>query len=370
LVDPKFIYRFEEDPVDLAPGEIFRIDDFDLASRLSFFLWSSIPDDELLLLAREKRLSDPAVLQAQVQRMLEDPKSAALVSNFAPQWLSLQLLDNATPVAPEFNTGLRAAMRKETELLIDSVFRQNGSVVDLLDADYTFVNETLARHYGLPNIRGDHFRRVQLPAAARRGLLGHASILTATSAPNRTSPVMRGKWILETLLGAPPPAPPPGVEANLDVSVPATGGAVLTVRQRLEAHRENPSCAACHDIIDPLGFALENFDLVGRWRNEADGTAVDATARLWDGTQMFGAEELRNALLSRKELFVQALAKKLMTYGLGRVLTYSDMPVVRNIVDEAAQHDYLFDTLVQGIVASQAFQMRVKGAGPEKIAQQ
>jgi hypothetical protein len=279
LVDPKFIYRFEEEPADLPNGEIFRIDDFDLASRLSFFIWSSIPDDELLLLARENRLHEPEVLQGQVQRMLDDPKSSAIVSNFAPQWLSLQLLDSATPSDPDFDDGLRAAMHRETAMLLDAVFGENRSVLELLNADYTFVNEKLARHYGMDNIRGDHFRRVELPDDKRMGLLGHASILTATSAPTRTSPVMRGKWILETLLGAPPPDPPPGVEANLDVAVPENNGAVLSVRQRLEAHRQNPSCAACHDIIDPIGFALENFDLTGKWRDEEESGPVDATAK-------------------------------------------------------------------------------------------
>lgn len=370
LVDPKFIYRFEEQPLDLAAGESFRLNDFDLASRLSFFLWSSIPDDMLLALAGEGRLSEPEVLREQVRRMLADPKSAALVSNFAPQWLSLQLLDSATPVAPEFDAGLKQAMRKETELLIDSVFRQDRSVLDLLQADYTFVNEKLARHYGLANIRGDHFRRVVLPDTNRMGLLGHASILTATSAPNRTSPVMRGKWVLETLLGAPPPEPPPGVEANIDVTVPQGSGAALSVRQRLEAHRENPSCAGCHDIIDPIGFALENFDLVGKWRVENESGPVDASAQLWDGTQLFGAQQLREALLERKELFVQALTEKLMTYALGRVLDYSDLPTVRSIVDSAATGEYRFEALVQGIVASQSFQLRVQDAAQQQLVQQ
>jgi mono/diheme cytochrome c family protein len=364
LVDPKFIYRFEEEPDDLPKGEAFRVDDFDLASRLSFFLWSSIPDDELLSLAAEGKLSEPGVMKAQVTRMLRDPKSQALVSNFAAQWLSLQLLDNAAPVAPEFDEGLRKAMREETELFVNSVLRGENSVTDLLDADYTFVNEKLARHYGIENVRGDHFRRITVPDSKRMGLLGQASILTATSAPNRTSPVQRGVWVLRTLLGAPPPDPPPGVEANIDVSVPQ-GSKPLSVRQRLETHRENPSCALCHGIIDPIGFALENFDLIGRWRDTEEGGPVDATARLWDGTQLFGSEQLREALVSRKELFVQALTKKLTTYALGRVLSYSDMPTVRSIVDDAAGEDYRFAALVQGIVASEAFQMRVKDANQE-----
>ncbi|HWK54826.1 MAG TPA: DUF1592 domain-containing protein [Hyphomicrobiales bacterium] len=369
LVDPKFIYRLEEEPAGLPAGEIFRIDDFSLASRLSFFLWSSIPDDELLTLAGEQRLSEPAVLRTQVARMLDDPKAAALVHNFAPQWLSMQLLESATPVAPEFDAGLKAAMRKETELFVDSVFREDRSVLELFDADYTFVNERLAQHYGIPSIRGDHFRKVTLPDAGRMGLLGHGSILTATSAPNRTSPVMRGKWVLETLLGAPPPAPPPGVEADIDVSVPADGSAPLSVRQRLERHRANPSCASCHDVIDPIGFALENFDLIGKWRLETESGPVDASARLWDGTQLFGPEQLRQALLARKERLVETLTGKLMTYALGRVLTYSDMPSVRAIAEAAAEDDYRLSALVQGIVASQAFQMRIKGESLEVARQ-
>jgi mono/diheme cytochrome c family protein len=368
LVDPKFIYRFEEEPLDLPAGSIFRIDDYDLASRLSFFLWSSIPDDELLLLADARQLSDPAVLQAQVQRMLADPKAAALVENFAPQWLSLQLLDNAAPLAREFDEGLRQAMRKETELLIAAVFGENRSVLELLSADYTFVNERLARHYGIPNIRGDHFRRVSLADSGRSGLLGHASILTATSAPNRTSPVLRGTWILETLLGAPPPEPPPGVEANIDVSVPEDATVALTVRARLEAHRENPSCAGCHDLIDPLGFALENFDLIGRWRDEEDGVLVDSSATLWDGSALRGANELRQALLQRQELFAEALTRKLMTYALGRVLSHADLPTARAIVDAAANDSYRFAQLISGIVASDAFGMRVKDSDSQQLA--
>jgi cytochrome c551/c552 len=364
LVDPKFIYRFEEEPDAVPPGAVFRLDDYALASRLSFFLWSSIPDEELLALAAAGRLSQPEVLREQVARLLQDPKAAALVDNFAAQWLSLQLLDNATPVAPEFDEGLRQALRKETELLLASVFRGENSVVDLLDADYTFVNERLARHYGIDKVRGDHFRRIALPDAARRGLLGQAAILTATSAPTRSSPVQRGVWVLRTLLGAPPPDPPPGVEANLDVSVPP-GGALLSGRQRLQAHRSNAGCAACHGIIDPIGFALENFDMIGRWRDTDAGAAVDTSAQLWDGTALSGAAQLREALLSRKVLFVQALTQKLLTYALGRVLTYSDMPSVRNIVKGAAATDYRFADLVQGIVMSAAFQQRVKDANPQ-----
>ncbi len=365
LVDPKFIYRFEEEPQNVAQGEAFPVDDFALAARLSFFIWSSVPDDELLQLAEAGRLSNPAVLQTQVARMLADAKAAALVENFAPQWLSLQLLDSAAPVVADFDAGLREAMRKETLLLIEHVFREDRSLIELIDADYTFINERLARHYGIANIRGDHFRRVSLAGTERRGLLGHASILTATSAPNRTSPVQRGKWILETLLGAPPPAPPPGVEADIDASVPLEGGMVLSVRERLEVHRANPSCAACHDIIDPIGFALENFDLTGKWITTTESGPVDASARLWDGTQLFGPAELRQALLARKGRFIESFTTKLMTYALGRVLTYSDMPVVREIAASAADEDYRLSALVQGIVASRPFQMRVKGAGQE-----
>jgi len=279
--------------------------------------------------------------------------------------LSLQLLESATPIDDDFDGGLKEAMRKETLLLVDSIFSEDRSILDLIDADYTFINERLARHYGIPNVRGDHFRRVSLADTQRRGLLGQGSILTGTSAPNRTSPVLRGKWILETLLGAPPPAPPPGVEADIDVSVPPDGSVVLSVRQRLEQHRANPSCASCHDIIDPIGFALENFDLTGKWIDATMSGPVDASGQLWDGTQLFGPAELREALLARKDRVVEAFTTKLMTYALGRVLTYSDMPRVREIADAAADQDYRLSAMVQGIVASPAFQMRKKGDGSE-----
>src|SRR5690606_19158988 len=290
LVDPQFIFRLESEPAGLAPGQTYAVNDLELASRLSFFLWSSIPDEELLALATQNRLSEPGVLAAQVQRMLGDPKAMSLVDNFAMQWLSLHKLASANPVSPDFDNALRQAMLQETRLLFSDVLKRDAPIIELLSADYTFVNERLARHYGMSGVRGSHFRKVQLQDEERRGILGHGSILTITSAPNRTSPVIRGTWIMENLLAAPPPAPPPGVETNLEASVP--GAATLSIRQQLERHRADPACSSCHNFIDPLGFALENFDAVGMWRSEAAGAPVDSASQLWDGTALAGASGL------------------------------------------------------------------------------
>jgi cytochrome c553 len=358
LVDPNFIFRFEQEPEALAAGALYAVDGYELASRLSFFLWSSIPDEQLLQQAAEGRLADPAVLAAEVQRMLADPKADALVSNFATQWLQLRRLEAANPLSRDFDNALRASMFKETQLLFRQILREDASIIDLLAADYSFVDERLARHYGLPGIRGSHFRKVQLPDAHRRGLLGHASILTITSAPNRTSPVMRGTWILENLLGTPTPAPPPGVETNLEVSV--TGSAARSIRAQLEQHRANPSCAACHDVIDPLGFALENFDAVGKWRLQDSGVPVDTRAQLWDGSALQGAASLHEALLARQDLFVETFIGKMMTYALGRTVADGDMPAIRAIARQAAAADFRFSAVVQGIVDSAAFRMRSK----------
>src|SRR5690606_9915766 len=292
LANPAFIYRSEPDPADVAPGEIYPVDDLALASRLSFFLWSSLPDDELLRLAEQRKLSDPAVYEAQVRRMLEDPRSHALVDNFAGQWLFLRNLRSARPGIedfPDFDENLRRAMLEETELFVESIIREDRNVVELITADYTFLNERLARHYGVPGIYGSHFRRVPAPSEARRGLLGHGSILTVTSYPNRTSPVLRGKWIMENVLGTPPPPPLPNVP-SLDENEP--GGVARSVRERLAEHRANPVCASCHDALDPLGLALENFDAVGRWRLKEPGGVVDASGRLADGTEVSGPIEL------------------------------------------------------------------------------
>src|SRR5690606_21755679 len=332
LANPAFLYRSEPDPPGVVPGEIYPVDDLALASRLSFFLWSSLPDDELLTLAEQRRLSDPEVYEAQVRRMLADPKSDALIENFVGQWLFLRNLRSARPAIeefPDFDDNLRSAMREETERFVESIIREDRNVVDLITADYTFPNERLARHYGVPGIYGSHFRRVPAPSETRRGLLGHASILTVTSYPNRTSPVLRGKWIMENVLGTPPPPPLPNVPA-LDENEP--GGVARSVRERLEEHRANPVCASCHDVLDPLGLALENFDAIGRWRTREPGGIVDASGQLADGTEGSGPIELREALAARPEQFVGVGVEKLLTYALGRGLTPTDMPTVRKIV--------------------------------------
>ncbi|MBM3819764.1 MAG: DUF1592 domain-containing protein [Acidimicrobiia bacterium] len=360
LVAPRFIYRIEEEPATLAAGAVHAISDLELASRLSFFLWSSIPDEELLELAAKNRLRDPATRAAQVRRMLADPKSRALVDNFAGQWLSLRELASLQTEAPGFDENLRRAFRKETEALFGTIVREDRSLIALLDADYTFVDERLARHYGIPGVRGSHFRRVQLPPdGRRRGLLGHGGLLTVTSVTNRTSPVSRGKWILENLLGAAPPDPPPGVETNLDQ--PTEGDAKpTTLRQRLELHRANPTCASCHRIMDPMGFALENFDLIGAWR-ETEGTMpIDASGQLADGTALKGPADLRQAVLGRPEAFLTTATEKLLTYALGRPVHYYDMPTVRAVVRRAGNEGNRFSAIVLGIVASDPFLKRRK----------
>jgi hypothetical protein len=356
-VDPQFIFRFEAEPANVRPGAAYRLSDLELASRLSFFIWSSIPDDELLAVARQGKLKDPAVLEAQARRMLSDPRADALVSNFGGQWLLLRDLRTARPATTEFDENLRQSFQRETEMLFASIVREDRSLLDLLQADYTFVDERLARHYGIPNIRGSRFRRVTVQDENRRGILGQGSILLATSAANRTSPVKRGKWILENLLGAPPPPPPPGVETNLDEG---TAAKATSMRQRLEQHRANPGCAACHSIMDPLGFALENFDNIGKWRDVDGKTPVDSTSSMVDGTKLLGPATLREALLSRPDAFATAAAEKLLMYSLGRTVHYSDRPFVRSIVRDAARNNYRFSSLVVGIVKSTPFQMKVK----------
>jgi cytochrome c553 len=359
LVDPLFLFRFEREPAGLAPGQPFRLADGELASRLSFFLWSSIPDDELLDLAHRGALKDPAVLERQVRRMLSDPRADALVDNFAGQWLLLRELKNVRPDSPDFDGNLRRSMQRETELLFRAVMREDRSVVDLLDADFTFVDERLAAHYGLSGIRGSRTRRVALPQDdPRRGLLGHGSVLTITSAANRTSPVVRGKWVLENLLGAPPPTPPPGVETNLEKD--AAQVKVTSLRQRLEQHRANAACASCHKLMDPIGLTMENFDHTGKWRTTDGGQPIDASGRLTDGTALTGPASLRQALLSRKDVFVTVFAEKLLTYASGRVMRPQDMPAVRAIVRRATGDGYRFSSLVLGVVAAPQFQMRTK----------
>ena len=359
LASPEFVLRVEREPVGVAPGANYAISDLELASRLSFFLWSSIPDDELLDLAAARRLRDPAVLERQVRRMLADERSRALVTSFASQWLYLRNVPAVVPDEdrfPDVGEGLRQAMRRETELFVESVFRADRNVLDLLTADYTFVNERLARHYGMPRIYGSHFRRVLVAHEARRGLLGHASILAVTSYPNRTSPVLRGKWVLENLLGTPPALPPPDVPALEETT---GSGEALSMREATERHRANPVCASCHRLMDPPGFALEQFDAVGRFRTRtAANTPIDASGELPDGTRFDGAAGLREALASRPERFVSTLIEKLMTYALGRGLEHYDAPAIRAITREAAENDYRFSSLVVGIVESMPFRMR------------
>jgi hypothetical protein len=355
LVNPEFLFRSETDPAGTTPGTAYRISDLELASRLSFFLWSSIPDDQLLTLATQNKLRDPNILEQQVKRMLADKRADALTSNFLGQWLYLRNLKAAAPdqqIFPDFDDNLRQAFLRETELFVGNVMHEDRSVVDLLNADYTFVNERLARHYGIPNVYGDQFRRVAIANPARRGLLGQGSVLTVTSYPNRTSPVLRGKWVLTNIMGTPPPPPPPVVP-------PFNETASGTVRQRMEEHRANPACAACHKVMDPIGFSLENFDAIGAWRTVDTGGAVDASGVLADGTKINGASDLLNILAAQPEQFVRTMTKMLMTYALGRGTDYYDMPVVRGIVRDASKQNYRFSALVMGIVTSPPFQMKM-----------
>jgi mono/diheme cytochrome c family protein len=359
LISPEFLFRVERDPANIGPNTAYRLTDVELASRLSFFLWSSIPDDELLDLAFAGKLNDPTVLEKQVRRMLADSRSEALVSNFADQWLYLRNLENIVPDArgfPDYDDNLRQAMRRETELFFESIIRENRNVVDLLSANYTFLNERLARHYGVPNVYDSYFRRVTFePNSARGGLLGQGSILTLTSYADRTSPVIRGKWILANIVGSPPPSPPPNVPPLKDN---AAAGKVLTMRERMAAHRANQPCAGCHRLMDPVGFSLENYDAIGRWRTTEEDAPIDASGSLPDGSQFVGVSGLRTALLSRPELFVATLTEKLLTYGLGRGLEFYDGAAVRKIVRDARGNDYRFASLITGIVNSTPFQMR------------
>jgi hypothetical protein len=357
LVDPQFIFRFEKEPPGTAPGGIYAISDLELASRLSFFLWSSIPDEELLVLAEQNKLHDPQILAHQTRRMLADPKAFALSQNFAGQWLYLRELKNSRPEARDFNDNLRQSFQRETELFFDSMVREDCSVVGLLNADYTFVDERLAKHYGIPDVYGSRFRRVTLPDDSRRGLLGQGSILLVTSVATRTSPVARGKWVLENILGSSPPLPPPNVPA---LPENASTAKLVSVREKMEAHRKNPVCASCHKIMDPIGFSLENFDLTGKWRTTDGGIPVDASSQMVDGTKLSGPASLREALLSRSGVFVSTVTEKLMTYALGRGLKYYDMPAVRAITRQSGRNDNRFSSIVLGIVRSAPFQMKTK----------
>jgi hypothetical protein len=358
LVNPQFLFRVERDPPGLTAKAVYRVSDLDLASRLSFFLWSSIPDDELLDLAARNELHKPDVLEKQVRRMLADDRARTLATNFAVQWLHLRNLESITPdlrLFPDFDDNLRQAFRQETELFFESVLREDRSVLDLLKADYTFLNERLAKHYGIPHVYGNRFRRVALGADRQRGgLLRHGSILTVTSYATRTSPVIRGKWILENLLGTPPPPPPANVPSLRENTVAAS----LPIRERLAEHRTNAACASCHRLIDPVGFSLEQFDAVGRWRSLEEGRPVDAAGGLPDGSEFTGVAGLEQALRRRPELFVRTLTEKLFTFALGRAPEESDAPAIRKIVREARAHNYRFSSLIVGLASSTPFQMR------------
>jgi len=359
LVSPDFLFRAELDPEGAAPGSVYRVSDIELASRLSFFLWSSIPDDTLLAIAEKGQLHDAGVLEAQVKRMMADSRSDALIKNFVGQWLflrNIQRLSPDTTTFPSFDENLRQAMQKETELLVDSTLREDKSVIDLLSTDYTFLNERLAEHYGIKGIYGNEFRRVKLEDPRRYGLLGQASILALTSYPNRTAPTIRGKWVLEQLLGTPPPPPPPNVPSlKEDTTI-----VKMTMRQRMEAHRVNPACAACHKMMDPLGFALENFDGIGGWRDvTAPGAPpIDSAGALPDGTPFHGPDGLREVLLKKKDMFVETFTERLLTYALGRGVEEYDHPVIRKITSEAAADNQRWSSIILGIVNSTPFQMR------------
>jgi hypothetical protein len=373
LADPKFIYRIEAEPVDVAPGETYRISDLELASRLSFFLWSSIPDDELLTLAEQGRLKSPDVLEQQVARMLDDPRSAALSANFAGQWLNLRALDGHVPVVdlfPDFDDNLREALRRETELFFDSLIRENRSAMELLTADYTFVNERLAKHYGIPGIKGSRFRRVELGEEfeARRGVLGKGALLTVWSQPVRTSPVIRGYRVLQDLLGVPPPPPPDDVPDLEPVEADATGNASQpSMREQMQRHQADPVCSACHVLMDPIGFALEPFDAVGGWRTEDGGEPINTSVVMYDGTPVDGPADLREFLLEHSDRFLRNATEKLLTYALGRGVEYYDMPFVREITRAAERDDYRMRALITAVVLSDAFQMngKVERAVPE-----
>ncbi|MEO8098989.1 MAG: DUF1592 domain-containing protein [Acidobacteriota bacterium] len=371
LANPKFLFRVESDPATAAPGSVHRVSDVELASRLGFFLWSSVPDDELLAVASQGRLKNPVVLEQQVKRMLADPKADALVSNFAGQWLLLRNIQSQPRdpnVFPDFDDNLRQALRRETELLFQNIMREDHSVMELLTADYTFVNQRLAQHYGIPGIYGSHFRKVQLTDPNRRGILGQGSFLTVTSESNRTSPVKRGKYILEAILGTPPPAPPPNVPALKEND--EGGKNATTLRSRLALHRAAATCSTCHSVMDPLGLALENFDAVGRWRSKELGGEIDTAGQLADGTKVSGPTELRAALTRRPEQFVGTMTEKMLTYALGRGLEHYDMPVVRDVARQAAKQNYRFSAVVLGIVKSTPFQMRkVQAVKPQQVAE-
>jgi hypothetical protein len=368
LAEPRFIYRVEREPAALAAGKPYRLSDFELASRLSFFLWSSIPDDTLLDVAGRGRLKDPATLERQVRRMLADPKADALVQNFAGQWLALRNLQSQSPVVqfyPDFDDNLRQAFRRETELFFQSIIREDRNVLDLLTGDYTFLNERLARHYGIPNIYGSHFRRVDLGPEfdARRGLLGKGSSLTVSARPDRNSLVMRGKWIFQTVLGVPAPAPPPGVVfPPFQRSDSAGNTRAPTLREQMEMHRSVEPCKSCHQLMDPIGNAMENFSAIGAWRTMDGENPINPVDEGYDGTKFNGPASLRQLVLGYSDAFLRNVAGRLLTYGLGRGVDYYDMPVVRSIVRDAEKDGYKFSAMILGVVRSAPFQMNLKAA--------
>jgi hypothetical protein len=372
LAHPEFVFRMEDGPANVKPGEAYRVGDLELASRVSFFLWSTGPDDELANLAVQHKLSDPGVLQEQVRRMLASPRAHELVRNFAGQWLGLRTLDTATPegvIYPDFDDNLRQAFRTETEMFFESIVREDRSILDLLDGDYTFVNERLARHYGIANVYGSQFRRVKLEGAldVRRGLLGKGSIELLTSTSDRTSPVQRGKWVLTNILGTIPPNPPPGVPPLKEASSGSASGE-QTMRERMELHRANPACASCHKMMDPIGFALESFDGIGKWRKTQFGQKLNTSGELTDGSKIDGVVALREALLRYSPQFERTFTEKLLIYATGRGVDYPDMPVVRSIVREAGADRYRFSSIVLGIVNSDLFQMNRKPEVPVPVA--
>jgi len=368
LAKPEFVFRFERMPARTAPGKTYRISDTELASRLSYFLWSSVPDEHLIAIAAEGKLREPVILEKEVKRMLLDPRSEALATSFAGQWLRLQGIQEVLPeptAFPNFTKNLGQSMRRELELLFDSIMREDRSIVDLLSADYTFVDEVLAKHYGIPNILGTRFRRVSLTDPTRFGLLGKAGVLTMTSPANRTSPVARGKYILEVLLGTPPPSPPP-VVPKLKETV--ENEKVLSVRERMEQHRANGVCASCHKIMYPIGLALENFDAVGLWRANDGGAHIDPSGEMFEGSKLDGPASVRRAVMNHSDSFVASFAENLLAYGVGRVMDYRDMPAVRSITREAAKNNNRFSSFVVGIVKSTSFQMRAVSSQTEQAA--
>jgi len=364
LASPRFVFRFEERPDAVRAGDTYALSDVDLASRLSFFIWASGPDEELLRVAEAGRLSAPAELERQTRRLLADPRADVLATRFGSQWLRLQDLDKINPDVryyPDFDEQLKSSMRRETELFFRHIVRDDRPIADLFSADYTFVDERLASHYGIPDVVGEQFRKVQYPDGRRRGLLGHGSILTLTSHADRTSPVLRGKWVMEVLLGTPPPPPPPDVP-DLEATSEAGDGRLRTVRERMEEHRKNPACASCHKMIDPIGLALDNFDATGAWRIRDNGMPVDAASTFYDGTPLAGPADLRAALLKRSDALVRTFTENLMTFALGRRLSHEDMPALRGIVRQASADGQRLSAFVLAVVKSTAFRMKAAEA--------